>query len=248
MTMVTNQAETKTAAAQVLVVDDDPSIRHLVAAACDGIYRVSEAASAEAALAQVKAALPDLVILDLAMPGIGGLAFIPEFRSLSDAPIIVLSVVDAEATKVTALEAGADDYLTKPFGTNELVARIARHLTRWDQQRHQSAGAASGVFKTADDHLVVDTQARTVQAAGRDVHLTALEFEALAYLARFPDRVVTSRQFLRAVWGIDSGALPTVVRITIYRLRQKLEPEPGQPRYLLTEPTVGYRLRSTPSL
>ncbi len=234
--------------AHVLVVDDDPPLRRLI---CQQLgeagYHVDEAASAEVALAQVTNRPPDLVVLDLVMPGMGGLAFIPEFRAVSRAPILVLSVVGNEDSKVAAIEAGADDYLDKPLGMRELLARIARHLARWVELRAGTAPAKGGAYRTSDGYLHVDPVKRTVVAGGQEVSLTALEFDLLAYLAQHADQVLTTRLLLQAVWQMTpTTPVPTTLRVLMHRLRQKLEPQPALPRYLHTVPAVGYRLRSTP--
>ncbi|MAG34687.1 MAG: hypothetical protein CL878_00335 [Dehalococcoidia bacterium] len=230
----------------VYIVEDDPHIRFVVRLACEAAYRVSEAGTAEAALALVPTDPPDLVLLDLVMPGLGGQAFIPAFRELSEAPIIVLSALGSEADKVAALQAGADDYLTKPFGIDELLARLARNLARWERFQHSSHPPRSPVFRTADDHLEVDLHGRTVMVQQRAVRLTPLEFTLLACLAQQADRVVPPETLLRAGWDTDDPAEGVLLRVAIHRLRQKVEPQPGQPRYLVTEAGLGYRLHRRP--
>ena len=234
-------------ATRVLVVDDDAALRRMMRRMLvSTAYQLAEAPSAEAAIQQAAKTSPDLVLLDLTMPGMGGLAFISQFRTWSEAPIIVLSVEGDEATQVEALNAGADDYVTKPFRARELLARVARQVARWEHRRRGPALAAAAVFRSTDGYLVVDPVARTAQAGGNDLQLTGLEFDLLAYLASHADQVVTSRQLLQAVWGINSMAPLATVRTTVYRLRRKLEPESGPPRYIITQPAIGYRLRSTP--
>ena len=233
--------------AHVLIVDDDPALRRMVRRLLRRQpYALAEAPSTEAALAQVQARAPDLVLLDLVMPGLGGLAFISEFRATSEAPIIVLSALGAEDTKVAALKLGADDYLTKPFSARELRARLARQLTRWQRWQQAAPDAQDVVLQTADGYLVLDPVAHRVEAGGRPLQLSAREFDLLSHLTRHADRVLTNHQLLRAVWGAGAFAPEGAVRVTIYRLRRKLEPDPERPRYLHNEPGIGYRLSSRP--
>jgi two-component system KDP operon response regulator KdpE len=179
---------------------------------------------------------PDLVLLDLGLPDIDGVDVIRRMRSLGNTPIIVLSVRGAERDKVAALDLGADDYLTKPFGVDELLARVRvalRHSAR--PERGQAA-----IFRTRD--LEVDLEHRRVTVLGQEVHLTPTEYELLKVFVAHPDKVLTDRMLLEQVWGPEYGSEAHYLHVYLARLRRKLEVDPRQPRYLLTEPGVGYRL------
>jgi len=222
----------------VLVVDDEAPIRRFLRATltAEGC-QVCEAASAAEALDAVAAKRPDLVILDLGLPDRDGRAVIAELREWSRVPILVLSVRDREGDKVGALEAGADDYLTKPFGVGELVARLRVAL------RHASAAgvpAAEPIFTAGD--LRVDLGRRQVFRAGAEVRLTPIEYKLLALFVRHAGKVLTHRQILREVWGPEYGDESHYLRVYVAQLRHKLEDNPARPRYLRTEAGVGYRL------
>jgi two-component system KDP operon response regulator KdpE len=179
---------------------------------------------------------PDLILLDLGLPDIDGTVVIQEVRARANTPIVVLSVRGAEGDKVTALDLGADDYLTKPFGVEELLARVRVAL------RH-AVGAAAGttaVFKTGD--LEVDIERRRVRVGEEEVHLTPTEYDLLKAFIIQPDKVLTDRMLLRAVWGPEYGSEAHYLHVYVARLRRKIEKDPQSPRYLLTEPGVGYRL------
>jgi two-component system KDP operon response regulator KdpE len=199
------------------------SLGHDVRRAFDGPSAVSAALSYH----------PDVVLLDLGLPGINGLDVIRGLRGWTAAPIIVLSVREAEADKVAALDLGADDYLTKPFGMNELLARLRAAL-----RRHQPA-AEEPVVETPD--FRVDLAARRVWARGEEVHLTPTEWSILDVLTRHPGRLITQRQLLQQVWGPSYERETNYLRVYLAQLRRKLEPEPARPRYLITEPGMGYR-------
>ena len=222
----------------VLVVDDELPIRRFLRVSLAGEgYRVVEAATAAEALEQIALQRPDLVVLDLGLPDRDGVEVIREVREWSPVPIVVLSVRDREHDKVAALEAGADDYLTKPFGVGELMARLRVAL------RHASvAGGAADepVFVTGE--LRVDLARRQVFVAGREVRLTPIEYKLLALLVKNAGKVLTHRQLLRQVWGPEYGDENHYVRVYVAQLRRKLEADPARPRYLRTEPGVGYRL------
>jgi two-component system KDP operon response regulator KdpE len=223
--------------ARVLVVDDEPQIRRVLrlALSAQGLD-VRTAADADAALDAVRDAPPDLVITDLAMPGVDGLELTRRLRAITAVPILVLSVKGEERTKVQALDAGADDYVTKPFGMDELLARVRVAL------RRRSASPESTTLEAGD--LVVDVGGRTVKVAGRPVHLTPKEFELLAFFARHPGKVLTHRALLTAVWGAEYATQTEYLRVFVGQLRKKIEVDPASPRYLLTEPWVGYRLEA----
>lgn len=223
----------------VLVVEDDPPILKFlrIALTAKG-FRYTEATSGAAALARLAEERPDVVILDLGLPDRDGIGVLRELRSFSSVPVVVLSARDREVDKVVALESGADDYLSKPFGVGELVARLRVAL------RHAAAadrGAAPPVVTVGD--LAVDLDRRLVTVAGREVRLTRHEFGLLAQLASHAGKVLTHRQLLRAVWGPEYGDEAHYVRVFMAQLRRKIEADPARPRWLLTEPGVGYRLR-----
>lgn len=222
----------------VLVVEDDLSIRRFLRAALgEGGYRLKEAATAAQALEVLVSEPPDLVLLDLGLPDRDGIELLRELRGWSRVPVIVLSAREREHDKVVALDAGADDYLSKPFGVGELRARMRVAL------RHAAAsgGAAGGAVFEADE-LRVDLAARLVTVAGREVHLTPHEFRLLALLVKHAGKVVTHRQLLHEVWGPEYGGENHYVRVYMAQLRRKLEADPTRPRHLRTEPGVGYRL------
>ena len=223
----------------VLLIEDDPQIRRFLRAALPAHgYRLLEAENGGDGLTQASTRTPDVVLLDLGLPDLDGLEVTRRIREWSSVPIVVLSARGLERDKVAALDAGADDYLTKPFGVEELLARLRVAL------RHASrvAGAAPGaVFRTGE--LEVDLAARLVSVAGREVHLTPTEFKLLALLVRHAGKVVTQRQLLTEVWGPGAAGNAHYLRVQMHGLRHKLEAEPARPRYLLTEPGVGYRLK-----
>jgi len=226
-------------ASRILIVDDAPQIRRVLKTvlAARG-YEVWTAASGEEALEEFRRGLPELVILDLALPGMGGVEVCRELRRSSPVPIIVLSVRNAEADKVQALDAGADDYLTKPFGAEELLARIRSVMRR--------SGAKAELDTLRLGELTVDFNRRAILRDGagnvEETKLTPKEFELLRYFAANAGRVLTHRALLQAVWGPDYGEQTEYLRVFVNQLRRKLEPDPSRPRYLLTEPWVGYRL------
>ena len=219
---------------RVLVVDDEAQLRraHDVNLAACG-YEVASAASGEEALTLAGVTPPDVVLLDLGLPGIDGLDVIRGLRAWSSVPIVVLSARDAESVKVAALDAGADDYITKPFGIDELLARVRAALRR--------SGSESEVEEIDAGDFRIDLGSRRVHARGQEVRLTPKEFELFVYMARHPSRVITHRTLLEAVWGEASQEQPEYLRVFMGQLRKKLEPDPSNPRYLVTEPWVGYR-------
>jgi len=221
--------------ARVLVVDDEPAIVRAVRANLGRHgFRVDTAANAQEALEHAQAR-PDLILLDLGLPDGDGLSLIQTIREQSDTPIIVLSARGAERDKVRALDLGADDYLTKPFGLDELYARIRVAL------RHSTRLPGSGpVFRTGG--LEIDVEKRRVTVEGEEIHLTPTEYTLLVKLAKNADRVVTDAMLLREVWGPEYGDEDHYLHVYVARLRKKLERDPQSPRYLQTEPGVGYRL------
>jgi two-component system, OmpR family, KDP operon response regulator KdpE len=222
---------------RVLVVDDERAIRRFLQAALDAHgYAVFEAASGEEAIRSVLADRPDLVILDLGLPDVEGIEVTRRLREWSSIPIIILSVREQEADKIAALDAGADDYLTKPFGVGELMARMRVVLRRVAEPE------TSPVFQIGD--LVVDLARRWVTVKGEEVALTPTEYDLLRVLVQHAGKVLIHRQLLRQVWGMGYESELHLLRVNISNLRRKLEPDATRPQYVLTEPGVGYRLRS----
>jgi len=223
--------------ARILVVDDEPAILRMVGTnlAREG-FRVESAETGRAALAAYDRVHPDLVLLDLGLPDMEGQDIIRSIRERSSTPIVVLSAREAEGTKVAALNEGADDYLTKPFGLDELLARIRVVLRRLARPSR----GAEAVFRTGG--LAVDLEHRRVTVDGREVHLTPTEYEMLKAFVAHPNKVLTDRMLLQQVWGSAYGAEAHYLHVYMARLRKKLEPDPQQPRYLVTETGVGYRM------
>jgi two-component system KDP operon response regulator KdpE len=220
---------------RVLVVDDEYAIRCFLRVALNGQgFIVSEAANGTDALQAMTVEQPDLVILDLGLPDVDGVEVTRQLRGWSNVPVIILSVREQETDKVAALDAGADDYLTKPFGMGELLARIRVAL------RHQVPTIAQPVFQLGD--LKVDLAARMVYLGSQDVQLTPTEYDLLRILVTHAGKVLTNRQLLRQVWGEGYDDLH-ILRVNISNLRHKLEPDPSRPTYIHTEPGVGYRLK-----
>jgi len=223
-------------AATILVVDDEPQIRRVLRATLSTHgYEIAEAKTGEEALEWMRKELPDLVLLDMNMPGMGGVEACREIRRASDAPIIMLTVRNSERDKVAALDAGADDYVVKPFGIEELLARIRAALRRY------APGDALPPFVSKD--LSIDFDARQVSVRDRDVHLTPKEYDVLKHLVANQGKPLTHRRLLQAVWGPDYGDETESLRVVINQLRKKLEADPARPRYILTEPWVGYRFQ-----
>ncbi|MFN8711054.1 MAG: response regulator [Planctomyces sp.] len=222
---------------RVLVIEDDRSIRKFlrISLTSNG-FDVIEAETAEVALRQAIAEPPDAIILDLGLPDADGLDVIYRIRDWTTIPIIVLSARGSESDKVKALDSGADDYLTKPFGTGELLARIRVAL------RHHSGRTAEDEPVFRSGHLIVDLAHRLVTVNGREVHLTPTEYRLLTVLVRHAGKVVTHRQLLKDVWGPDAVHENQYLRVYMGTLRSKIEERPAQPSYLLTEAGVGYRL------
>lgn len=223
-----------------VVIEDEPQIRRFVRAALEAEgWQVFEADTARRGLTEAGTRKPDLLVLDLGLPDGDGLEVIRDVRGWSAVPIVVLSARADEADKIAALDAGADDYLTKPFGVGELLARVRANL-----RRPRAAGADGApdepLFSFGD--VVVDRQARLVRRAGVEVHLTPIEYRLLTVLMTNAGRVLTHRQLLREVWGPAHAGQNHYLRIYMGHLRQKLEADPAQPIHLLTETAVGYRL------
>lgn len=221
---------------RVLVVDDEPPIRRFLKTSltAEG-HTVFEAGSGQQAIDGVSFHRPDLLILDLGLPDVDGLEVVRQLREWTQMPIIILSVRERESDKISALDAGADDYLTKPFGVGELLARMRTAL------RHSFQPAESPVFRTGD--LAVDLAHRSVKLAGKEVQLTPTEYDLLRTLVTHAGKVLTHRHLLREVWGMSYQDEAHLLQVHISNLRRKLEVEPARPRYILTEPGVGYRLQ-----
>lgn len=219
---------------RILIVDDEIQIRRAldINLRAHG-YDVALAATGEDALTEAAANVPDLVLLDLGLPGLDGVDVIRGLRGWTSIPIIVLSARHTDASKVAALDAGADDYITKPFSINELLARLRASL-----RRHQPA-PDEPVVETID--FAVDMINRRVTRKGEPVHLTPTEWQIVERLVRNPGRLVTQRQLLQDVWGPQYETETNYLRVHLAAIRRKLEPDPGQPRYFLTEPGIGYR-------
>jgi two-component system, OmpR family, KDP operon response regulator KdpE len=229
--------EDRTSHRRVLIVDDEPQITRVLRTTLSAQrYDIRVANDGETALEIMKDWTPDLIITDVAMPNMDGLELCRRIRLTSQVPIIVLSVKGEERTKVHALDAGADDYVTKPVGMSELSARVRANLRRAPSAEPESMIKAGGICIDLDGHKV------TVQE--REVRLTPREFEVLVYLARNLGKVVTHRKLLAAVWGGENTEQPEYLRVFINRLRNKLEPNPDAPRYIITEPHIGYRFES----
>ncbi len=223
-------------AGRILVVDDDPQIRRVMRATLVGhAYEVIEARTGEEALEILPREMPNLVLLDMNMPGMGGLETCRTIRGGSDIPVIILSVRNTEKDKVAALDAGADDYVTKPFGIEELLARIRAAL------RRSPSSPEGGPKSFSASGLEIDFETRRVRARGKDVRLTPKEFELLRHLVLHAGKPVTHRELLQAVWGPDYGDEPEYLRVFINQLRKKIEVNPAKPAFILTEPWVGYR-------
>jgi two-component system, OmpR family, KDP operon response regulator KdpE len=219
---------------RILVVDDEPQILRALRTSLRGAgYEVETAETAEQALTQLAVSPPDAVILDLVLPDGRGTDIARELRTWSNVPVIVLSVIGDESEKVAALDAGADDYVTKPFGIDELLARLRAALRRGDP---------SGEPVVEIGALNVDLEKRAVHVDGKLVQMTPLEFELLSALARNPGKLMTHSTLLREVWGRAYGDESHYLHVYISQLRRKLEPDPARPRYILTEPGAGYRL------
>jgi two-component system, OmpR family, KDP operon response regulator KdpE len=221
--------------ARILVVDDEPNIIGTVAPLLRTRgYEVFSAMTGRAALESAERDKPDLIVLDLGLPDINGVEVCRHVRQTQNTPILVLSARGAEGDKVNALDAGADDYVTKPFGTEELLARVRAAL-----RRIEGPSPASGPLVRGD--LVIDRERFRVLRDGEEVRLTPKEFELLTFLAQHPGRVLTHRTILKAVWGAHVVDQPEHLRVLVGSLRKKIEPNPSTPKYILTEPWVGYR-------
>lgn len=222
--------------ANILVVDDEPQIRRVLRStlASQG-YVITDAKTGEEAVESVRRNKPDLVLLDVNMPGMGGIEACREMRRGSEAPIIMLTVRNAEKDKVLALDAGADDYVVKPFGIEELLARIRAALRRY------APGDALPPYVSKE--LTLDFESRQLTVRGQEVHLTPKEFDVLKHLIANQGKPLTHRRILQSVWGPDYGEETENLRVVINQLRKKIETDPAHPKYIRTEPWVGYRFQ-----
>jgi two-component system KDP operon response regulator KdpE len=223
----------------ILVVDDErPIRRYLRAALTSQGYQVTEAVNGKEALNAAVSAQPDIIILDLGLPDLDGVEVTRQLREWSKTPIIILSVRENEGDKIAALDAGADDYLTKPFATGELLARLRVAL------RHIAEPASESVFQ--EDSLRIDFARRQVTLQSEELSLTPIEYKLLSVLVQNAGKVLTHRQLLRQVWGVNYETETHLLRVNISNLRRKIESDPTRPHYILTEPGVGYRLHIFP--
>ncbi|HEX4996598.1 MAG TPA: response regulator transcription factor [Terriglobia bacterium] len=226
---------------RILIVDDDPQIRRVMKMTLSAQgYEIADARSGEDALERLQREKADLVLLDMNMPGMDGIAACREIRSLSDAAIIMLTVRDAEKDKVMALDAGADDYVTKPFSMPELLARVRAAMRRVPD------GPESGPTLIEAGTLQIDPGARRVTVRGAQVRLTPKEFDLLRYLAAHPNLPIPHTKLLQAVWGPDYGGEVEYLRVFVNQLRKKIEQDPSNPKLITTEPWVGYRFNRPP--
>ena len=229
-------------AGRILIVDDEPQIRRIMRTTLTAAgYEVDDARTGEEALEKIREFRPDLVLLDINMPGMSGLAACRAIRADTGIAIIMLTVRDSEADKVRALDAGADDFVTKPFSTPELMARIRAALRRVPP-------SASAPAKLRVGDLTVDFAARTVSIGATTTHLTPKELDLLRYLTQHANQAVSHRELLQAVWGPDYGDQVDYLRVFIKNLRKKIELNPERPEYITTEPWVGYRFNGTPEI
>lgn len=222
--------------ATILVVDDEPQIRRVLRSTLSSQgYVITEAKTGEEAVDSVRKIKPDLVLLDVNMPGMGGVEACREIRRSSEAPIIMLTVRNAERDKVAALDAGADDYVVKPFGIEELLARIRAALRRF------APGDSMPPYVSKE--LTLDFESRQLTVRGQEVHLTPKEFDVLKHLIGNQGKPLTHRRILQSVWGPDYGEETENLRVVINQLRKKIETDPAHPKYIRTEPWVGYRFQ-----
>ena len=221
---------------RVLVVDDERPIRRFLNASLSGEYKVLEAASGEEALAETLSGRPDVIILDLGLPDMDGVYLTKQLREWTQIPILVISIRDREEDKIAALDAGADDYLTKPFGVGELMARLRVILRR-------TATPDNGPVFHADQ-LTVDLTRHEVTVAGQTASLTPTEYDILRFLIQHAGKVLTHQQLIHLVWGNAHEADAHLLRVNISNLRRKIETDPTRPHFIMTEPGVGYRLRT----
>jgi two-component system KDP operon response regulator KdpE len=229
-------ASPRVTAAKILVVDDDPQIRRVLRTSLTSQgYILTDARGGEEALLKIREDRFDLILLDVNMPGMGGLEACRQIRAVSEAAIIMLTVRNAEQDKVAGLDAGADDYVTKPFGITELLARIRANL------RRVQPTASGGTSVVEFDGVTINFPAHRVTVRGADVRLTPKEFDLLQYLVSNPNMAIPHGRLLQAVWGPDYGDQVEYLHVFVNQIRKKIEPDPSKPRFLITEPRLGYR-------
>jgi two-component system, OmpR family, KDP operon response regulator KdpE len=221
----------------ILVIDDESQIRRMLRLSLEAHgYQVREATTAQEGLQQVAIARPDVIILDLGLPDMDGLDALKKLREWSQTPVLVLSVKNSEQDKIDLLDAGANDYVTKPFGMGELLARLRAAL------RHSLPDASDGILRTGN--LTVDFAKRLATRSGTELKLTPTEYSLLRFLAQHAGKVVTHNQIIHELWGMQSQPDQSYLRVYVLQLRRKIEDDPSNPRLLITEPGVGYRLLS----
>ena len=226
---------------RILVIEDEPRMQKLLGTSLESEgYRTLDADTGKKAIELARTHNPDLFLLDLGLPDIDGMEVTRELRTFSTKPIIIISARGQEDDKVRALDVGADDYLTKPFGTSELMARIRVALRHASRAKEESTEPVVRVGE-----LQIDLDRRSVFADGREVHLTPNEYKLFAYLMKHAGKVLTHRQLLKEVWGAAYASQTHYLRVYMVQLRHKLEKDPARPRFLVTEPVVGYRLKTT---
>ena len=226
---------------RILVIEDEPRMQKLLGTSLESEgYRTLDADTGKKAIELARTHNPDLFLLDLGLPDIDGMEVTRELRTFSTKPIIIISARGQEDDKVRALDVGADDYLTKPFGTSELMARIRVALRHASRAKEESTEPVVRVGE-----LQIDLDRRSVFADGREVHLTPNEYKLFAYLMKHAGKVLTHRQLLKEVWGAAYASQTHYLRVYMVQLRHKLEKDPARPRFLVTEPGVGYRLKTT---
>ncbi|HEV8490649.1 MAG TPA: response regulator transcription factor [Candidatus Angelobacter sp.] len=224
---------------RILVVDDETQITRVLKTTLQSQgYEVKTATDGESALNFAVDWIPDLIVTDLSMPRMSGIELTRAVRERSQVPIIVLSVREEEKSKIDALDAGADDYVVKPFSVNELLARVRANLRRVSATKEESAEPVE------DGDFYINPQSRMVRVRGKEIHLTPKEFDLLVFMARHPNKVLTHRVLLNAVWGGESVQQPEYLRVFINQLRKKIEPS-DKPQYIVTDPWVGYRFHPT---
>jgi two-component system, OmpR family, KDP operon response regulator KdpE len=225
---------------RILIVDDEPQLQRIIRVGLTAHgFEARIAADGNSALATIREWRPDLIITDLSMPEMDGLSLCRQIRSESNIPIIVLSVKWEESVKVEALDAGADDYVTKPFGMDELLARVRSLLRRISVKRTEPE---TNTILTGGD-FYIDLDSRLVRVKGKEVRLTPKEYDLLVYFMRNADKVIAQRTLLSAIWGIDYTDQPEYLRVFVNQLRKKIEPNPLKPQYILTDPWIGYRFK-----
>lgn len=220
---------------KVLLIEDDKSINSFITATLDGNgYKVTDATTGREGISLAASFCPDIILLDLGLPDIDGIEVLKQIRSWSNVPIIVISARTKELDKVTALDFGADDYITKPFGTNELMARIRTSM------RHSHANTPDRIYHAHD--LEINFEKRQIRLEGKDIHLTQIEYQLLTLLAENSGRVLTYGYLMNAIWGPYTDNNNQILRVNMANIRRKLEKNPAQPEYVFTEIGIGYRM------